>query len=382
MIQRLTRRLRNKKYQSLNTIELSQNNLLSNLNLFHERNHNLNIIPVIKANAYGHGLLEVARILNQANCEFVAVDSYFEANTIKNITKHQILVLGYTKPANAKFLDSAKCSFVIQDNASLEALGQFGKVFRIHLELNTGMNRLGLSRDELNSYLETLKKFPNLQLEGVMTHLADADNDATNIFTDKQVASFDKTLETIIATGLKPKYIHVAQTAGSTKTQSKYANCIRLGIGLYGINPLSVADKQYINLEGLKPVLKLKSTLIKVIDLEKGDRVSYNELFSAPKKMKIGILPLGYYEGLPLELSNKGLITHGSYVLPIVGKVCMNHTMIDLGNSKLSIGDEVTVIDNDPNAFNSVKALSDRHNLFSRVLVTKLSSSVHRVITD
>lgn len=338
------------------------------------------IIPVLKSNAYGHGLEQTAEILNGADCAFLAVDGYFEAAKIRDITRHHILVLGYIKPENVKLLDTRKCSFVVQDVEGLRAFGRLGKQVRIHLELNTGMNRLGLSSDELSEYLKTLQQYPKLELEGVMSHLADADNDRDSSYTERQVAVFDDTVASIHRQGFSPAYVHIAQTAGSAKAKSQYANAIRLGIGLYGISPLSETDPQASGFKGLRPVLTLESTIVKVVELQKGDRVSYNGIFTAPKAMKIGVLPLGYYEGVPRELSNKGSVAYGDNDLPIVGRVCMNHTMIDLKDSTAMVGDAVTVISRDPPRPNSVQQTCRTHGLFSYQFVTKLSSSIRRTV--
>lgn len=367
-------------YKTLNRAELSRGAMLHNMQVVQAQHPKLSIIPVLKSNAYGHGLREVAEILNGADCDLLAVDGYFEAARIRHITKHHILVLGYILPDNVRLLDTKCCSFVVQDVAGLEAFGRLKRRVRVHLELNTGMNRLGLQPDELDEYLTTLKRFPNLELEGIMTHLADADNEIDDTFTRQQVTQFDQQVAAILAQGFKPEYIHIAQTAGSMKAQSQYANAMRLGIGLYGISPLGERDPYARDFTGLCPVLELKSTIIKIIDLQKGDRVSYNGIFTAPKAMKIGILPLGYYEGVPRVLSNVGVVTFRGKNLPIVGRVCMNHTMIDLGGNKLAVGDEVTVISADPNAQNSVLGMSRAHGLFSYGTLTAISSSIRRVI--
>ena len=244
------------------------------------------------------------------------MDGYFEAAKIGDITNHKILVLGYIKPANVKLLDTKKCTFVpFQRHEGLEAFASLNKPVKVHLELNTGMNRLGLQSDELMPYLQTLIKHRSLILDGVMTHLADADNPYDDLYTIRQTNLFDGYIKSILDFGLNPKYIHIAQTAGSTKTVSKYANSMRLGIGLYGINPLEAGDKHFNELSELQPVLELKSTVIKTIEMKTGDKVSYNGIFTASKTMKIGVLPLGYYEGIPRELSNKGLVTYGNQAL-------------------------------------------------------------------
>lgn len=367
-------------YQTLNLIELNRDNVLSNISFMLKQHPNFGIIPVLKANAYGHGLEEMATILNKADCEFLAVDGYFEASKIRKISKHRVLVLGYILPQNTKLLNTKKCSFVVQDIEGLKAFGKLHKPVSVHLELNTGMNRSGLSDDELPAYLKTMKEFPDLQLEGVMTHLADADNGFDDLFTSRQVQEFERMLKEIRKHDFDPKYIHIAQTAGSVKAKSKSANSIRLGIGLYGINPLDESDKHFQDLQALKPVLELRSTIIKIVDLKKGDKVSYNGIFTAPEDMKIGVLPLGYYEGIPRELSNKGVITYNDIELPIVGRVCMNHTMVGLKIPDIQVGDQVTVISNEPSRVNSVEKICRKHGLFNYIFVTNLSNSIRRVV--
>jgi alanine racemase len=384
MLRRIAKRtlehLQQPRYKPLNRILLDKSRLLHNVQLVQSQHTGMAIIPVLKGNAYGHGLAEVARILNDAPIDMLAVDGYFEADRMRHISKHRILVMGYILPENFKLLDFKRCSFVVQDVASLQALGKLKHRVRVHVELNTGMNRLGLQPEELDEYLQTFKRYPNLELEGVMTHLADADNEHDGRFTAKQVRAFDKGVETVWAAGFKPKLIHIAQTAGSTKARSTTANAIRLGIGTYGINPLGRYDPQHPQLTDLKPVLTLKSTIIKVIHLQKGDTVSYNCTFTALKPMRIGVLPLGYYEGVPRALSNAGFCTYGRHTLPIVGRVCMDHTMIDLTGTDVGVYDEVEVISHDPAKPNSVLGLQAAHNLFVYNTLTSLSESVRREI--
>lgn len=367
-------------YSPLNRIELDSKNMLLNVSIIKGKHTGFEIIPVLKGNAYGHGIEEVAEILNYADCKYLAVDGYFEAASIRDITKHRILVMGYIKPENVKLLDVKKCSFVIQDIEGLKALGELTRPVKVHLELNTGFNRLGLSVEELPGYLKALKQQTNLELEGVMTHLADADNSHDETYNDKQLDLFDKSVEQIFKAGFKPKLIHIAQTAGSPKIKSKYANAIRLGIGLYGIHPLEKDDKYFSELKDLKPVLELKSTIVKVLELKKGDKVSYNCTYTASGPMRVGILPLGYYEGVQRVLSNRGCAIADGKELPIVGRVCMNHTMIDLKKTGLGVGSEVVVIGKDNRLANSVISLQSNHGLFAYTTLTGLSSSVRRII--
>jgi alanine racemase len=373
-------RLHRTKYRPLNRVEIGRDRLLHNVGLIQQQHPGAAVIPVLKGNAYGHGINEVASILNDADIDMLAVDGYFEANRIRYISRHRILVMGYILPENVKLLDTRRCSFVVQDISGLQALGKLKRRVRVHVELNTGFNRLGLSPDELDEYLAVLKKYPRLELEGVMTHLADADNELDERYTIRQVTAFDEQVERILAAGFTPKLIHIAQTAGSTKARSRYANTVRLGIGLYGVNPLGPRDTKQAQLADLRPVLELKSTIIKVLELQKGDKVSYNCTFTAPRPMRVGVLPLGYYEGVQRALSNQGVCTSGGHQLPIVGRVCMDHTMIDLTGTELGVQDEVTVISNDPTKPNSVAGMQAAYGLFTYTTLTGLSSSIRREV--
>ena len=368
-------------YKTLNFIEIDSKKLLSNIGIVAKSSGGQKIFAVLKSNAYGHGLKQVAKILNDCPyVEFIAVDGYFEAAKTRDITKKKILVMGYILPENFDLLDTKRCSLVIQSSDDLLRLSKLNKAVNIHMELNSGMNRLGIHIEEIEDYLAVLSKYPKLHLEGVMTHLADADNEMDNSFTNDQVELFDAAVSKILKLGFKPQYIHIAQTAGSVKADSKYANAIRLGIGSYGINPLNNKDQMSTELAALKPVLELKSTIVKTIDLKKGDRVSYNGIYQAKGNERIGVLPLGYYEGLDRRLSNKAVLRAKGHNLPVRGRICMNHTMVDISGTDLQVGDQVTVVSNNSNDPNSINKLCLQFDLFSYELLTGLSESIRRYI--
>ena len=366
-------------YKTLNIIEINKSNLINNYLLFRNLNPDKKIIPVLKSNAYGHGLRQVTTILNEIDCSFIAVDGYFEAHKIKYLTKHKILVMGYVLQDNAKLLDNKTCSYVIQDIESLISLANMKKKFNIHMEINSGMNRLGIKPSEIDSYLKVLSQYESLTLEGIMTHLYDADN-SNDTITKQQTEIFDSCVKHILKKGFNPKYIHIAQSAGSVKCKSIYANCIRVGIGLYGINPLSPVDKKYYLLNSLKPVLELKSTIIKIHNLKPKQKVSYNGIYQTKINQRIGVLPIGYYEWVPRELSNVGIFSNKKRLLPIRGRVCMNHTMIDLSNTKLKKGDSLTLISVDKNMPNSIENISKQYGMFSYSLLTSINETIRRVI--
>jgi alanine racemase len=367
-----------KTYKTHNRIEVSQSALLHNVGVF-EQLSNLRAIPVLKGNAYGHGITVVAEALKSRKFPYIAVDGYFEALRVRKVSRQPVLIMGAILPSNYPHLRYDNFAFVVQDADSIKALGRTGKRVNVHLEVNTGMNRYGADTDDVTRLTKLILSYPSLTLEGVMSHLADSDGD-NRATVDTAVGRFDECVETVRASGGHPTILHVAQSAGSVKADSKYANMFRLGIGLYGVNPFPHGHKLHTKLQDLQPAMRLISTITKVTNLKKGDRVSYNYTFTAPTAVRIGVLPLGYYEGLNRALSNVGTVKIGKQFTPIVGLVCMNHTMISLNNIQAKVGDEVVVYSNKPADKNAVDSIAQEHKLFSYNLLTNLSTDVRRIL--
>ncbi|HUT21904.1 MAG TPA: alanine racemase [Candidatus Bipolaricaulota bacterium] len=358
---------------TLSRVEILSANILHNFDYFQKENPQAKIFPVLKSNAYGHGLKEVTQILEKRGVEYYVVDSYYEALQIREVTNRKILLIGYTKPENYKNFKWKNLSIAIFDSGSLKAIGNLGKKINIHLFINTGMNREGISMDDLPLYLAELKKYSRINLEGVCSHLADADNEDQS-FTESQRQKFSQALTIIEKEGFNPKYRHISATGGSFRIKNPEINAIRLGIGLYGYNPIKPFDAN------LRPALRLISTIVSVQSLSEGEKVSYNCAFSADKPIKIGILPVGYYEFLDRRLSNLGKVKYENDFLPIVGRVCMNLTAIDLKDHNLKIGDEITIISEHPRDLNSVDSITQQINTISYEILVRVNSSIRRKI--
>ena len=374
-----------KDFVTHNLIEVSASALKHNVDVFTEFSGK-RVIPVLKGNAYGHGIEPVVAALKDRSFPYVAVDGYFEALRIREVSTRPVLVMGAILPENFARMKYDKFAFVVQDETTIHALGKTGKRIKVHLEANTGMNRYGAKLSEVVALAKLVRGYNNLELEGVMSHLADSDGDDPAT-VDVAVDIFDACVEAIKATGADPTIIHIAQSAGSLKVKSKYANTIRLGIGLYGVNPFPKEHELYEKLRNeLRPALRLTSTITKVTQLEEGDKVSYNYTFTAPNKMKIGVLPIGYYEGawsLARGAYKKtGSVRIGQSYAPIVGRVCMNHTMIGLDGIDAKVGDKVVVYSDHPKDKNSIDSIAHDNGLFSYAILTALSSDIRRVLVD
>lgn len=369
-------------YQTLNTIEVSRRAILHNFDYLKSLHRGFQIIPVLKANAYGHGLEEVTTILKERAFPYIAVDGYFEALQIRQLSPQPVLIMGAIHPNNYPKIKFNDFTFVVGDQKQLEALGALKKRIKIHLDINTGMNRQGFQSTELPRCLELLKRYKKLEVEGVMSHLADADNPIGEGYTMRQTQLFDEAVGVIKEAGFNPAYIHLANSPGTPKAESEFANTIRPGIALYGLNPLDKRDIHFKRLAKLQPALSLKSTIVKEIPLRRGDKVSYNGIFSAPQPMRVGIVPIGYYEGVPRVLSNRGWIQYKGQFLPIVGRICMNHTIINLQETHAKLWEPVTVISSKPADRNSVAQICAQNKLFAYALVVGLSKDIRRQLVS
>ncbi len=369
-----------RRLKTLNRIEILQKNILHNVKVFQNLLPQKHLFPVLKSNAYGHGIAQMISILEDTETPFVVIDSYYEALQVwKRDKKRKVLVIGPNPSENYRYFDTDKTSVVVYDLASFEALGKTKKPFRVHLKINTGLNRQGIQPGELHVYLDALKKYRNLHLEGVCSHFADADGES-NDFTALQEKKFSECLDIMEGRKSLPKYIHLANTAGALKTKDPRINGYRLGIGLYGYNPLQTTDELSEKLQDVKPALRLMSTVVNTNYLQEGDKVGYNCIFTAPKAMKIGVLPVGYYEGLPRSLSNIGFVKAKDTNLPIVGRIHMNLVCFDMKNTDLSIGDEVEVIGIEKNAPHSIEYMAKAANTISYEILVNISESIRRVV--
>lgn len=370
------------QYKTANVIDLSKQNFLHNYDTLKNLGPG-EIFPVIKGNAYGHGLAEIAKVLEERRPPLVAVDSVFEAHAIRKTAKTQpILVMGQVPQTSLVRTSLKRVSYVVQDVTILPDLASTKwRKFNLHLHINTGMQREGIDMSELDECLEYFTKYRHLRLEGVMSHLAEADS-ADNSVTDRQVEQFDELVERVQAAGLDPEWIHLAQTPGTPKVESRYTNAVRPGVGLYGINPYEENDEKRQTLESLQPVLRLTSHVMKLHDLQKGDKVSYGGTFQADGPMRVAVLPVGYYEGLPRTFSNKAVFRSSQGEHPVVGRVCMNHTVIDVSGSNIKLGDEIEVIGRERSEANSVEAHAKRSGVFIYEILSRLDSSLYRHVED
>lgn len=365
-----------RNYNNLNQIHINSSNLLSNYYYLTSLAPSVGISPVLKSNAYGHGIVEVAKILDNTNSPFFCVDSLYEAYELykKNI-KTPILIMGYTDPSNLRF-KKLPFLFAVFDKELLSALATYQNHATIHIFVDTGMNREGIKLSDLPDFLiYCLKK--SIKVDGLMSHLAEPYKPKSNM-TRLQLQNFKKAQDILIQYGFKSKYIHILSSSGLLNNSSYpseiVGNIARCGLAIYGIDPEG-------GNQNFKPVLALTTKVIQIKEIYKGEKVGYDGTFTALKKMKIGILPIGYFDGVDRRLSNVGFVRVNNTTCRIIGRISMNITTIDLSSIKrVEVGDKAIVFSSDRTMPNSIYNVAKLCKTIPYDILCSLATNTKRIV--
>lgn len=299
------------------------------------------IMPVIKANAYGTHINKNLNILNMF--DIVAVAMVDEAIDIRKLGYGKdIFILNQPYIAELNKIIDYDIVFGLSSSEFLEELLNIDKNVRVHLEIETGMNRTGINVNDLDWFIDKLKSNKNIIVEGVYTHLSSADYDEE--YTNRQLQWFEDAVRVVKNSFDTIKYVHAEASNGILNYNVDVTNLVRPGLIMYG----------YETFEGVRdmielmPVCKLKSKITFLKEIDSGEYVGYSNSYKTNKRMKIATVPIGYADGLNRMLSNKGNVVVNGIVVPIIGKVCMDSIMLDVTNvHDVIVGDDVYIWDND-----------------------------------
>lgn len=371
------RKILRPKYKPLNKIEIIKQNLLDNFSYLSSLQPEAEIFPVLKSNAYGHGLKEVAKLLNDSPAKMVAVDSFPEAQIVYKNFKGKVLFLNEMPFKAYDYCLFKRSEFCVYNSTTLEYLAKYHSGVKIHLFYNSGMNREGIT--DIKSFLEKNSKyFKRVQVVGFCSHLMASDSDLA--LTQKQEANFMAALDILHHNKIFPTWIHLGNSAGIFVLKNKRLTAFRAGISLYGHYPLANEGEININLQ---PALRVLSTIIAQQSLKKGDKVSYNGKYEAQSDTNIALVPFGYYEGLDRRLSNEAqFLIYGktNFLAKVAGVVSMNLVCLDAKNNKFKIGDKVELISPSNISVNSIKKLANISQTIPYEQLVRLRENIHRQI--
>ena len=298
------------------------------------------VMAVVKADAYGHGSVEVAATLQNEGCKKFAVATKDEAVVLREsgITG-DILVLGYTPPEDFPTLEKYDISQTAVDISHAAELALYGETIKRHLALNTGMNRSGIACYDPSECAKTIRKLnEKMPITGLYTHFCAADDKKEKAFTALQAERFKKTVDLLSGVGKFEK--HCANTA-AVLGGITFGDYVRVGIGLYGISPVESDEHQ----NDLRPALELTSSIVRIDKVLKGESVGYGRRFFAPCDMLVATIPAGYADGVDIRLAMKGFVAVRGKKAPIIGSVCMDLMTVDVTRIEgVSVGDRVVLI--------------------------------------
>lgn len=361
-------------------VEISKQSLINNYTIYRKMiSQDIDIMAVVKANAYGHGDDFITKTLYDNGVRFFAVSNVDEAIRIRKIARiSKILVLGYTPLERIDDIQKYDITQALLSEEYAQKLTSLGISIKCQFAIDTGMRRIGLNAD-LPDDCERIIRLYNrkLKLDGLFTHLCVADTPSQNNFTEKQISLFENIITRV--EDLKLPYCHCLNSAGGLWHQTKLSRFVRLGIILYGLKP------DYVNTlpNGIKPILSWKSVISMVKIVNPGDTIGYGRAYVVHKPMRIATIPTGYADGYSRLLSNKSCVLINGKKAPIVGQICMDQMMVDVSEiTDAKMNSEVVLIGRSGDQIITADDLASIYGTIGYEVVCGINKRVDRFYVD
>lgn len=342
---------------------------------------NVKTMAIVKTDAYGHGAVKISQELSAEGVDAFGVATVEEGALLRrNGIKEPILILGYVFPEDYEaLLSNSLMHAVFSFNNALELsekAKELNKTAKIHIKIDTGMGRIGfIPNDESAEEIVNISKLPNIEINGIFTHFACADEkDKTSCNNQKKL--YLDFLEKLEAKGVNIPVKHMDNSAGIIDGDGDFLNMVRIGIMTYGMYPSDEVDKASFK---LSPALSLISSVTMVKKVHKGFTVSYGSTFVAPDDMEIATVSIGYGDGYPRALSNKGRVLIGGEYCNIIGRVCMDQLMVDVTGKGVKQGDRVTLVGTDSGNRISAEEVASLAGSFNYEFCCNINLRVPRV---
>ncbi|NQT22447.1 MAG: alanine racemase [Candidatus Omnitrophica bacterium] len=335
----------------------------------------VNIMVVVKANAYGHGSIQVSRALEKENVSYLGVATLDEAIKLRKAQiKAPILILGSIFPHEVKPAVKNNITLTLCNNELLQALNKNKIRTKVHIKVDTGMGRIGVWHEEAFGFIENVRNCKHIDIEGIYTHFSIAGRD--KFFTQYQINSFENLLKKLRTHYIDIPLRHAANSIATVDWKKSHLNLIRPGLIIYGIYP----KKNFARLLKLKPAFSLKTRIAFLKDTPPGRSISYGRTYITQVPTKIATLPIGYADGYGRILSNKAKVLIKGKSTRIVGKVTMDQSMIDVGHIKdVKVGDEAVLIGKQKSQEIKIEKLARLAGTIPYEIVTGITARVPRI---
>ena len=398
----------------LHAVEINASALRHNIGEFRKLIGKERILGVaVKANAYGHGLVETSKVLLESGTDFLCVNAVFEAEKLrKSGVKASILVMGYTPLSELNKLTELNCDTIVYNTETIEALGKIGNKgldsrfpppkrgwrgndrkgrndrgkINVHLKIETGNHRQGIRIEDLPEVIKLLKKYPNIHPAGISTHFANLEDRANHEYALYQLENFEKAIHVMEENGIAPHYRHCASSAASILLSEAHFNFVRVGIGAYGLWPSEktkkAAERAGIKIN-LRPALTWKTIVAQVKEVKKGSLVGYGCSYEMARDGRIAVLPVGYYDGYVRALGNKGAVLIRGHRAPVIGRICMNMFMVDVTDiPEVKIEDEVVLIGKQDKGEITAEEVAEWSGTINYEVTTRIRESIERQVMN
>lgn len=357
----------------------------NNMNIISSIIGGAKLLNVLKADAYGHGIVEIAKASEKFKADAVGVATVEEGIKIrKSGVKIPIIVLFQHFKSESGEVCKYDLSPVISDAACLPYYDKYLKRYRgssklkIYIKTDTGLNRTGAKPNEVLDLAKKVLSYTNLTLEGISTHYASADMTdlISKDFTKKQIKTFNEVINNLKSNKIKINTIHSANSAAILSYKKTILDMVRAGIILYGYPPLN-NDKEKIK---IKPVMEVKSKVVLIKNLKKGESVSYGSTWKTNKDTKLALIPIGYADGISRKLSNNWEFKINNKYYPVRGRICMDLTMVEIFNDKINVEDEVLIFGNDKKL--NAETMAKKIKTIPHEILVRIGKRVKRVYKD
>ncbi len=373
----------------LTWVEINEKALINNIRLFRKLiGPKIILAPCVKANAYGHGLVETAKIILNSGADWLNVNALFEAAELrKSGIKAPIYIMGYVmKNALAEAI-KLNCRIVVYNRETIAALAQAAKRMRkkalVHLKIETGNNRQGILMEDVLDFVSYAKKFPQIKIEGISTHFANIEDISVSeakrftAYPAFQLKNFYTAISLLKNAGINIPIRHCANSAATILFPETHFDMVRPGIAIYGLWPSEKVKRPL----DLMPVLSWKTRIAQIKRVKEGSYIGYGCAFRAKRNMRLAILPIGYYDGYDRGFSNHGyVLIHGKRA-KICGRVCMNIIMVDVTNIPAAcIEDSVTLLGKDGPEEITADDLAKLAGTINYEITTRINERIPRIV--
>lgn len=364
---------------SNNTIaEIDLSALKKNMEIIRSVISNVKLLNIVKANAYGHGIVEISKASERFGADALGVANVEEGIKIREAgVKLPIIVLFQHFKDESDLVCKYNLNPIISNAECLDYYDKYlkknGSKLNLYIKVDTGLNRMGAKPEDVLPLAKKVLSYGNLHIEGINTHYAAADmkDDYSIEFTNNQIKVFNDVMNELKNNGININNAHTSNSAAIVYYKNTYFDMVRAGIILYGYNNDSL---------GIKPILNLKSHVVLVRNIKKGESVSYGMTWTADKDTKAAVIPIGYADGVPRKLSNNWEVKINGKYYTLRGKVCMDSIVADIGNDDIKIGDEVLIFGNDERL--NANTLAEKADTINHEVLVNIGERVKRVYKE